>query len=41
MANIYFLFGTLFIFSPVFFIIQFCVFFWCLYRVNVRFHRKG
>ncbi|EOM7965688.1 O-antigen polymerase Wzy [Escherichia coli] len=27
MANIYFLFGTLFIFSPVFFIIQFCVFF--------------
>ena len=27
MANIYFLFGTLFIFSPVIFIIQFCVFF--------------
>ena len=27
MANIYFLFGTLFIFSPVFFFFYFCVFF--------------
>lgn len=41
MANIYFLFGTLFIFSPVFLLFSFAFFFWCLYRVNVRFHRKG